>query len=123
MAWLPLALAGVGALQGVMGANAQRKAQRGAMMANATAQEYSPWTGMKPEMMQAGAYNPVGAAIGGAAQGGMAGLTFQAQNPTPSPTPEPETFFNNAGPDGAQGPIGMGSAPTWARMQRNPSRY
>ena len=77
--WLAVGLGALGAAQGLMGANAQKKAERANMRANAAAIQYSPWTGMNPGMMKSEASNPYGAALGGASQGALSGLMFGQQ--------------------------------------------
>lgn len=74
-----LVMGGLGLAKGLMDSGAQRKAEKRNMMANATAIEMSPWTGMNPGMMQGSASNPLGAALGGAVQGGTMGAMFGQQ--------------------------------------------
>jgi len=73
------ALAAGGALKGYLDSNAQRKAEQRNMMANATAIEMSPWTGMNPGFMAGGPRNQLGSVLGGAVQGGTLGAMFGQQ--------------------------------------------
>lgn len=75
---------GLGLVSGVMGAGQQRRAQQAGMEANAEAMRYSPWTGMKPQMMQAQPINGLGEGIGGLAQGAMFGKQFDPKAAIPA---------------------------------------
>lgn len=77
---LPLLLAGAGLVKGALDAKAQRDAEKRNMMANATAMEMSPWTGMKPGMVGAsGGPGQLGGALAGGLQGGLTGAMFEGQ--------------------------------------------
>lgn len=68
---LPLILGGLGALKGILDnarAGEQQKVQ-------AATTKWSPWTGMKAEAPK------YGDILGGAMQGGLAGLMFNRVNP------------------------------------------
>lgn len=88
-----LALAAGGALKGYLDAQAQRKAEQRNMMANATAIEMSPWTGMNPGIMAAGARNPLGQVLGGAVQGGTLGAMFGQQFGAKPPVQQKNPWF------------------------------
>lgn len=95
MFWaIPAAMAAVGALQKGQQASAANKANKKAMQANAAMMEYSPWTGMKTEMIQPSAIDPGQAALGGAMQGGLSGAMFQKEfsKPDVSETPWTDQF-------------------------------
>lgn len=95
MFWaIPAAMAAVGALQKGQQASAANKANKKAMQANAAMMEYSPWTGMKTEMIQPSAIDPGQAALGGAMQGGLSGAMFQKEfgKPQASETPMTDQF-------------------------------
>lgn len=95
MFWaIPAAMAAVGALQKSQQAAAAKKANQKAMQANAAVMEYSPWTGMKADMIQPSAINVGGEAFGGALQGGLSGAMFQKEfgKPQASETPMTDQF-------------------------------
>lgn len=50
--------------------------------------EFSPWTGIKPGTPQMEAVDPAGAALTGAAQGGLSGMMMNKQFKTPDTTPK-----------------------------------
>lgn len=70
----PLLLAGAGAYLGSKNAEYQRNQENKNMQANAAAMQYSPWTGMKPEMMQTKQTNPFLQTLQGGLMGGMQGM-------------------------------------------------
>lgn len=58
----------------------QRAADKAAMMANASAMEYSPWTGMQTQMQGPKATGGLGGVLGAGAQGYMMGSMFNQAN-------------------------------------------
>lgn len=95
MIWaIPAAMAAIGALQKSQQAQAAKRANSKAMQANAAVMEYSPWTGMKTDMIQPSAINVGGEALGGAMQGGLSGAMFQKEfaKPQVSETPRTDQF-------------------------------
>lgn len=77
---LPLLIgAGIGGLMGMMKDKAAREAEANAMDANAVQMRYSPWTGMKANMMAGQAHSPLMAAGEGAMSGAMFGSQFGGQ--------------------------------------------
>jgi hypothetical protein len=95
MFWvIPAAMAAVGALQKGQQAAAAKKANQKAMQANAATMEYSPWTGMKADMIQPSAINVGSEAFGGAMQGGLSGMMMQKEfgKPQASETPMTDQF-------------------------------
>lgn len=88
MFWLPLALAGAGALQGSLAERDQKKHNEAAAESN----RYSAWTGKNPMQQRFGGQT----ALGGAIQGGVGGLSMAQQmggfNPSSTTTTSPGGF-------------------------------
>lgn len=79
MPWIPLLTAAVGAVQGNQQRRAQQQQNQQQTDIAAAQTQYSPWTGIKPQGVQ---FNPVtGSALGGAAQGALAGAMYSSANP------------------------------------------
>ena len=108
MAWMiPVAMAGMGA----MDAADKRNQQRSQMKANAEAMKYSPWTGMKPEMM--GMSGP--SEMGGAMQGGLSGAMMMDQFNKPDAAKAPAPGAETAAMNSTMSP--------WGSMQKKPPNF
>lgn len=78
-------------------ARAQQEAQYQNMMANAAQMRYSPWTGMKTDMMQAKGYTPEADALAAGLSGGFKGAMFgkEFSNPVKKPIDTQEELKAN----------------------------
>lgn len=84
MSWVAVSLAGVGAGASYLNNKAKQKQESANMMANAEAMRYSPWTGMKPQMMGRSTGSDTASIMQGGLQGAMFGSQFHGR---PAPTP------------------------------------
>lgn len=100
MSWVSV---GVGVGTAALGAwnqseqqKAQAKADKANMLANATAIEYSPWTGMqasiKGPQADAGDAGIIGAGLQSGMQGALFGKQFQGKPKQPMPTKDGGTW-------------------------------
>lgn len=90
MSWIAVGVGGTMAYMNARNNQAAKKRDAANMQANAAAIQYSPWTGMKPQMMGASAGTDNGTAmLTGGLQGFMAGQSIKnAMAKSPS-TPDP----------------------------------
>lgn len=92
MSWVAVGVgvgtAALGAYQQSEAQKNQQRAQSANMMANAAAMEYSPWTGMGKEMVQAAPGGSTADIAMAGLEGGMAGYKFGKQFNKPTPKPE-----------------------------------
>lgn len=83
MSWAGVAIgvgsAALGAYQQGEQQKAQNAAQRSAMLSNAAAMEYSPWTGMGKEMIKPQAQGTGADVLGAGLQSGLQGYMFGSQ--------------------------------------------
>lgn len=83
MAWVTVAAIGGSALLGAYMQNrqakAQQEAQKKSMLANAEQIQYSPWTRAQVQTQGPSSADPMGAAAGGALQGGLTGTLMASQ--------------------------------------------
>lgn len=109
----------------------QRKAEQAAMEANAKQMELSPWTGVKPAMMNPSAGGGLGEIAGAGMQGYMMGSMFNAQNPAAAGAmggmkkPQPQGFTKAEEDAFLNSPSKRGGN-IWAGMDqqyRKPSLY
>jgi hypothetical protein len=105
---IPLAMAAFGA----MDANAKRDDQRRQIKANAEAMKYSPWTGMKPEMMSMSGPSE----LGGAAQGALSGAMMMDQFKGDSKPAAPPKL-------GAETSAMQSTMSPWGSMQKKPPNF
>lgn len=82
MAWVlasTLGAAGVGLISGKMSADAKQRQQQTQGEIQAAQTRYSPWTNIQPQGMQAQNIDQGGSMLGGAVNGGLAGLMTAKQ--------------------------------------------
>lgn len=102
----------------------QRAADKASMMANASAMEYSPWTGMQTQMQGPKATGGMGSVLGAGAQGYMMGSMFNQANPGQKPsiykpkTADEEQLLKNQfqGTSGMSAMNTRGPVSPWAGM-------
>lgn len=80
-----LGMAGIGALQGLMGAKAQQKQNQTQADMAAAQTQFSPWTGMGAGKAQINTVSPVGEALKGGIGGGLAGYMHGMANAPAAP--------------------------------------
>lgn len=101
-----LIAAGAGGLLSMNKAKKEAEAQRQMAIANAAAMRYSPWTGMRPQMMGVQAYDP----LSSMGEGALRGASFAQAN---------KGMFDKMGMGGG---MGGGAAPMAEKpMLTNPS--
>jgi hypothetical protein len=111
MSWVAVGVAAVGATSSYMNNKAKQKHEEDAMKANAEAMRYSPWTGMKPQMMGKTSGSDIAAIMQGGVGGAMMGSQFRGAGGGSGETPvTPDAGGNSplggnemAGQLGAQG--------------------
>lgn len=83
MSWVAVGLGGLGLVQGMGQAKAQKKANERNAKISAAQMEFSPWTGMSPQGFQSQAVDVAGSALGGAAKGALSGMIHNQANAKP----------------------------------------
>jgi|GEM_PF-4609364 len=122
MAWIPIAMAALGAVSGAEQAKAQKKAQERQANLSAAQTQYSPWTGITPQQFTPGPVSsPLAGAFSGGVQGGLQGMMFSkgmgesapmSSGPTDSmPQLQPVSLGSSYSPKTQMGVAGGGSTP------------
>lgn len=113
MSWVGVAVGttALGAVQGAQQRKAQQRANQQSADISAAQEEFSPWTGQKPQEAKIGAVT--GSPLQGAVQGALTGAMFGKQfSGAPSePTPAQAPMAGNAMPQsvgaGGVNPLGV----------------
>lgn len=99
--------AAIGIGSSLAASKAQKDANKKSADLSAAQQEFSPWSGIKPQEAQITPVNEAGSALKGGLEGGLAGYMQKQANMTPPATPG-ATQMPGAAPMGGGAP-GMGN--------------